>query len=201
MRALHGCIRHAPPSNYRGIGREWLGWFLPASDSDLRAWLAADPRRAGETAARRRFAEIAGLSVHNPPAYEADRDDDLLPELAAAREVIALLPEPDQYDVLELRRAGFRGGSRLVGYDIGCWGGDHYSLIADSYVSPCWHPPPPSAIPDLAAALSRLNSNLLFPTQDAARTFLDWYRAQEWGETEATPGQFTVIEVLAVESL
>jgi hypothetical protein len=38
----------------------------------------------------------------------------------------------------------------LLGYDIGYWRGDHYSLISDSFVAPCWHPPAPDAFRTLA---------------------------------------------------
>ena len=126
-------------------------------------------------------------------------DEDLLSTLDNAVYVHGLLDSPGEREVVSVRRLDFRQSEATLGYDVGYWGGDHYSLIADTLVAPTWHGPPDSAYAELAAVLSPLNSHLLFPTPADAAAFRSYYLTKEWAETETTEGEFCIIQVDAVD--
>ena len=161
---------------YRGISRDPL---VPLSFG------VADDY---EPAARQRYAELA----------DAKPDDfvhDLLPSLAAARDVQRLLVAADRYEILRIRSGDFVPDPLTLGYDIGYWAGDHFSLICDSAVLPTWHPPQPEAFQSLVDALRALNTHFLFSTHEEAEAFRSYYCSQAWAETESESGEFCVIEV------
>ena len=128
-----------------------------------------------------------------------DEDEDLLRDDSQGREVFSLLEVRSRYELLHLARREFLKLDHLLGYDIGYWGGDHYSLIADSFVVPRWHPPQPDAFHVLSEQLRNLNTHLLFPTSEAAASFRAWYRTQGWAETEGHEDEFEIIQVCTVE--
>jgi hypothetical protein len=131
-------LRPLPRSAYRGISRFPL-MPLPSTDRDvLRGFAESGCDITTEEAARRRFLEILGAGVP-----EEDFDEDLLPDYSAAREVFSLLRSPNDYEIVQLAREPFIEGADTLGFDIGYWGGDHYSIICDSAVRPLWHPPHP----------------------------------------------------------
>jgi hypothetical protein len=170
------------PARYRGISRDPLtpfGLGLTADDTV-------------ETTARRLYGELVG-------AKPDDFVYELLPTLVAAREVYRMLTAPNRYELVRLRRSGFSPAASVLGYDIGYWGDDYFSLICDVAVTPTWHPPQPEAFESLALALRSLNQHFLFTSPHATGAYREYYRGQPWAETEMEPDQFCIIEVAAVE--
>jgi hypothetical protein len=189
---LRAAVPRIDPRRYRGIARDPLDPFVSTDRVELEEW-----RRGGwfdvdeEARARRRYREIVG---------EIREDDDLLPSAAAAREVFGLLDEPAAREIVEVRRRGFDPGPATLGFDIGSWGGDRFSTIADMVVTPQWHPPEPEDFGELADRLATLGRDLLFSTERDASDFRAWYLGRPWAEKELREGEIAVIQVDAVES-
>ena len=143
-----------------------------------------------ELPARRRFLELLGCDVP-----ESDFDQDLLPDYAAAREVFSFLESPTEYEIVQVAREPFFADVDCLGFDIGYWGSDHYSIICDSAVRPHWHPPQPECFEELARELKTVNESFLFPSAEGAARFRSWYRTQYWAETESLADEFCIIQV------
>ncbi len=89
----------------------------------------------------------------------------------------------------------YRLDSNTLGFDVGFWRSDHFSLIADTAICPTWHPPAPKDWAELSNRLLRLNNHALFDSVADAEEFRAYYRSKDWAETEDAPGEFAVIEV------
>jgi hypothetical protein len=134
-----------PRSAYRGISRYPLK-PLPSMDAQI---LLTFEQSGCDVwtgcCARRRFLEMLGDQIP-----ESDFDEDLLPNNAAAREIFSLLESPHEYELVYVAREPFCDDADCLGFDVGYWGGDHYSIICDSAVRPIWHPPQPECFDELA---------------------------------------------------
>ncbi len=82
---------------------------------------------------------------------------------------------------------------KTIGFDVGCWGSGHFSLIADAMIIPQWHPCPPQQLGSLESWARVLNDELLFPTAADAEQYRRWYLGQPWAEEEGQPGEFQII--------
>lgn len=169
---------------YRGIQRYPLQREEAGPDRT-----GADLRAAG------RLFELYGpdptLRWSQPPWF----DPDLIDDPVRAREILALTDDPAEHEVAYVVRGTDTPDARTLGFDVGYWGSDHFSLIADALVTPGWHPAPLEVLDVLAVWAARLNSMLLFTTAEAAAEYRAWYRAQNWAEQETAPGQFQIIRV------
>ncbi len=140
--------------------------------------------------ARWRFREIIGED--NPGE---DYDEDMLPNLTVAQEVYLLLDDPDEYEIVIMSREPLGTDIRSLGFDIGYWGGDHFSLICDSVIMPVWHPPDPTDFNELADKLKGVNEHVLFQTCAEAEKFRSYYMTKRWAESETVPGEFCIIQI------
>ena len=122
-------------------------------------------------------------------------DDDLFNSKEQALEVYKLLDSPVNYEIIYVQRHKYSKSSRTLGFDIGFWGGDHFSLIADTIIVPTWHVPIPKDYKELANRLTVLNDNLLFNSVQDAEDFRNYYKTKDWAETESEAGEFCVIQV------
>jgi hypothetical protein len=180
------------PAAYRGIGRCPLS-EIPEPDP---GWVETTPPATLTThddKARRLLLEILGADhtcVHYPCS--------LVPTLAQARELLLLADHREEYELVRLSRDDLDSG-RLMGFDVGYWGGGNYSILCDSIIWPMWHPPAPAALGDLAQHVASLNDAMLFPDSASAERFRSFYLTQSWAELERKPGEFSVIRVEAVE--
>jgi hypothetical protein len=111
-------------------------------------------------------------------------DEDLLPSVEDAQNVLSLVDNPIQWEIIHVTKADDIPASNTLGYDIGYWGGDHFSLIADSIIAPHWHPPALDDLDELAQKLSCLNESLLFRSGEDARRFREYYKSKLWAATE-----------------
>jgi hypothetical protein len=143
-------------------------------------------------AARIKFREILGEGEQEDAI---DYDDCLLERLEHAQEVFSLLKDKQEWEIVHLMRGTIEQTERSFGFDIGYWGGDHFSVICDCVVMPTWHPPDPRDFDELAKALERLNNHLLFRSVADAEIFKAWYISRSWAESETYEGQFCLIRV------
>ena len=183
-------LKPLPRGAYRGTSRFPL-MALPSDDPEiLRAFEETGCDVKTELPARRRFLELLGDDVP-----ESDFDEDLLPDYAAARDVFSLLESPNEYEIVQVAREPFFADVDCLGFDIGYWCGDHYSIICDSAVRPMWHPPQPECFEELVRQLRIVNESFLFSSAEGAVRFRSWYRTQSWAETESRPDEFCIIQV------
>jgi hypothetical protein len=175
---------------YRGISRFPL-MPLPSTDPEvLRAFEESGCDLRTEQAARRRFLDLLGDDVPG-----GDFDEDLLPDYTTSRDVFSFLKSPNEHEIVQVAREPFFADVNCLGFDVGYWGGDHYSIICDSAIRPTWHPPQPECFDELVRQLKVVNESILFPTAESAAQFRSWYRTQNWGETETRPDEFCIIQV------
>jgi hypothetical protein len=135
---LRTALSFVNPHAYRGIDRQPIGPY-PGTAPDIVKWM----RKQGlddEESARLRMTKRA-----EPPAEESEADDDLIETLEETREVFGLLQRPQDYEVVRLTRGSAEVRTSTLGFDVGYWGGDHFSIVADCSVMPRGHPPDPRA--------------------------------------------------------
>jgi len=124
-----------------------------------------------------------------------ESDEDLLQTLDEAIEVYNLLNNPSDYEIICVKRVNFECNPNTIGFDIGYWGGDHYSLIADTIVTPTWHGPPEEEYMEVSGKVGALNKFLLFDAVEDAADFKEYYISKDWAEKEFEPGEFSMIQV------
>ncbi|OAI47651.1 hypothetical protein AYO44_09130 [Planctomycetaceae bacterium SCGC AG-212-F19] len=183
-------LKPLPREAYRGISRFPLMPLPSADPGILRTFEETGCDVKTEQAARRRFLELLGDDVPESDFYE-----DLLPDYTTAREVFSVLASPNEYEIVQVAREPFPTNVDCLGFDVGYWGGDHYSIICDSAVCPLWHPPQPECFDELVRELKMVNESFLFPSAEGAAQFRSWYRTQHWAETESRPDEFCIIQV------
>lgn len=189
LRNLRAAIRFLDPDKYRGISRDPLQPYPSLDPEVIQTFADTGMEMRNDEKARWRFRELVG-----DPDQLAD-DDDILADLRFARELLELVDRPSDYEIIRVRKVDFERSPETLGFDIGYWGGDHFSLIADSCVTPTWHPPQPEAFVELSERLRHLNQNLLFETTVEAESFKRWYKTQPWAEIESDAGEFSIIQV------
>jgi hypothetical protein len=184
-------LKSLPRSAYRGISRDPLS-PLPSSDPEI---LGAFEDSGGDMHTNR-AARLHFMRVLGDDYPVSDFDDDLLPNFPQAAEVFSLLESPDEYEIVQLVRDTFCTTEDCLGFDIGYWGGDHYSILCDSALTPLWHPPQPDCFDELASKLKMVNEHFLFRSPEDAARFRSYYRTLAWGETESYPDEFCIIQVI-----
>jgi hypothetical protein len=195
LQQLRATLKNIDPAEYRGIERCPL-----AEDPLIEPWFAGDERRyraldERDVAARVRFVDIVGADDLT------DKSSCVVLTLDYARELIRLVDSPAEYEIVRLAKAlpeSPRSQSHL-GFDIGYWGGDSYSIICDSAIWPVWHGPPTDVFAELSDRLRELNTHCLFPTYESAQRFRSWYCTQDWAEIEGEPGEFCIISIEAID--
>jgi hypothetical protein len=185
--SLRSVLAPHDPSHYRGFSRTPLEAPATSDAAPLDALGGAqlEPR------ATHRFREI--LSSLPDEAETAH----LLPSFDLALEVYARLDSPDHYEIVHLSRKELSSNQSTLGFDVGYWGGDHFSILADAAVVPTWHPPDPDSFLILRDALGTLNASFLFPSAEAARMYRAFYLTQAWAESEFYSGEFVIVRVSA----
>ena len=178
LERLRTALPSVDPTQYRGISRdplELLPHCSPNEPDDRALTLMRD------------LVPVDSVSL-DPLVH-------LLPDRASALKVHQLLDQPSHYEIIFVSRAPAASVDDSFGFDVGYWGGDHFSLICDVAVAPRWHPPDPRDYAELAEQLRVLNAHALFRTRPDARAFTDYYRSKSWAESEFEPGEFAIIEV------
>src|SRR5205823_11483827 len=123
FKSLCETLRQLPRTDYRGISRFPLQ-PLPSTDpAILRSFEDTGCDVHTNYAARLHFLKILDDNIP-----ENDFDEDLFGDYATAAEVFSLLESPDDYEIVQLVRDPFCNNAECLGFDIGYWGGDHYSI-------------------------------------------------------------------------
>jgi hypothetical protein len=170
LRDLRNELSFIEPTKYRGMGRAPLEPYLGLIIERHRRERGED---VSNLTARKRFAEFVGED--NGP---------LIPDLETSRELISLLDKPALWEIIGVSQESLEPTANTLGFDLGWWGSEFYSLIADCAVAPAWHGPPLERLRELAQHLSSLNENVLFPGAANALEFLSYYEGQDWAETD-----------------
>jgi hypothetical protein len=183
--ALRTALPSIQPSRYRGIQRDAID-----------RWWEGEPSagvRMQNDQARRRIWDLYGpdpcLRWTQPPWF----DPDLLPTLEIAREILSLTDAPADRELLRVTRNDVAPTPKTIGFDVGYWGNDHFSLIADAMIMPQWHGCPPEELGSLDPWARALNDHQLFRTAANAMEYRRWYLGQPWAEEESGPGEFEVV--------
>jgi len=192
---LRAALPFMEPKNYRGISREPLvPWSKIDEDEFQRSGKTLVDLQRDQTA-RRKFLEINREDRYN---WGGDYNTELIQERSAAEEIRLIVDLPEDFEIIEVARGNFGTKYNFLGFDIGYWGGDHYSLICDSAVMPHWHGPDPECFEELGKQLRCLNEHLLFSKPKDAEEFRKYYRSQPWAEEEYPQGEFCIIQVTTV---
>ena len=76
----------------------------------------------------------------------------LINDLRIAQELIALVEDAAGWEIITVSKDLSNRTPLTLGFDLGWWGDDFYSLISDCVVAPKWHGPDLSGLTDLAPA-------------------------------------------------
>ncbi len=169
LRDLRNELSFIEPTKYRGMGRAPLEPYLGSIIERLRE----RGEDVSNLTARKRFAEFVGED--NGP---------LIPDLETGRKLISLLDKSALWEIIGVSQESLEPTANTLGFDLGWWGSEFYSLIADCAVAPHWHGPPFERLRELAQHLRSLNENVLFPGAANALEFLSYYEGQDWAETD-----------------
>jgi len=125
IRNLRNALPFVNPSQYRGISREPVQPF-PSGGTFIHE--RSEPNKEAQLA----FREIIGPrgTIQN---WRERFDEDLLPTLEMATRISALLATPQQYEVVYLSNETISTDNSLLGFDIGYWGDDHFSVITSHW--------------------------------------------------------------------
>ena len=170
LRDLRNELRFIDPTKYRGMSRAPLEPYLGPIIERHRRERGEDVSNLN---ARKRFAELVGAD--NGP---------LIPDLETSHELLSRLDKPDLWEIIGIAQGALDPTSNTLGFDLGWWGGEFYSLIADCAVAPAWHGPPLERLHEVAQHLSSLNEHVLFRGAADALEFLSYYEGQVWAETD-----------------
>ncbi len=174
------------PTAYRGVSREPL---------NTNPWDADGTELRQDRSAK----DLMRSLMEDTGEDDEDDDEDLVPTEEGALRVHQILDRPAKREIIGVRRRAFADGPSVLGFDVGYWGGDHFSLIADTVVIPTWHGPPEEDYQEVAEKLSALNQHLLFNTASDAETFQAYYKSKGWAETEAYDGEFCIMQIETIE--
>jgi hypothetical protein len=174
--------------HYKGFGREHLTShpFYPTGPGGQLEELQED-QPWDNLSARRKLADIE---------YRQNQDEFSFSHLTDAEEVFRLIENKVDYEIIEISDKT-ETDANILGFDIGDWW-TSYSLIADTFVIPIWHPPDFRDFEDIVREGQRLNQYCLFNSYEDADSFLKTYLTKNWGEKELTRGQFKIYKISSV---
>ena len=200
LKNLRTVLSFIDPKNYRGISREPLEPWSRTDENFLRMEKPTPANLNQNEKARRKFLDINGEDREEWDFYKEgwDYNQSLIQDVVVAEELQKIVDSPPDYEIIEVARDVFGTEYNLLGFDIGYWGGDYFSLICDSVVTPHWHPIAPSSFEDIKKFVRCLNEYVLFPSTEDAEKFREYYRSQSWAEEENPVGEFCIIQVAAV---
>ena len=192
------------PLAYRGVYREPLE---DGTEEDVD--LLTDPAQvlpgrgwdASTRQARLKMAEVLADKKESLEWNDYLDDEITFLRIEDARRIYDLLGNPNDHEIIMVRRHEYTLTPATLGFDIGYWGGDHYSIICDTFIRPQWHSSPEEEFHNLAPFASKLNRNVLFDDFEGAQEFLTYYRTTNWGEPddrfdpEQGTSDYTIIQV------
>ncbi len=190
LRELREAFAPLNPTQYRGVSRDPMMVDIAYNQKQIYRMNASSGEIKDDACAHRYFREIFECS-----GGDENIEYGILPSLSDAAKIRSLADDPETWEIIQIARFDESLDGNPLGFDIGYWASDHFSLIADTIVIPRWHPAPPEDFRELKNAMSSLNENLLFDTAEAARSFKEYYKSFPWAEEEMEDGQFCIIRV------
>lgn len=187
-RAIRRAFSQFDPKAYRGISREPLEAIDPKKVEEYK-------KAAWDIDMLDACVRMYDLLHEKIERCDVDEGEDVFVSLQQATEVHGLLENQSDYEIIGIRRIEYEVTPGTLGFDVGYWGADFFSLIADTIVIPQWHVPWPEDYSEVAEKHSGLNGHLLFDTSKNAAYFRSYYKSKEWAETEDEEGEFCVIQV------
>jgi hypothetical protein len=113
------------PNNYLGISRNPL---LPVPEE-----LRSEFHNIIEPDAQFFMDTLREKEEYNP---------ELILEFDNVVKVFEKIINKKEFEIIMVRRYFYESNDNILGYDVGYWAGDHYSIIADTIITPTWHGPP-----------------------------------------------------------
>jgi hypothetical protein len=196
VRRLWAALPMLSPARYRGFDRFPLEAIF---ESDVQTTPGVGP----DWVAKVRMREDVRLGSDDPSYWEL-LDPDVVEDLAVARDVLARTDRPEEWEVVAVDRVAEVPGDLTLGFDVGTWGDDHFSIVRDAMLVPRRHPAAPEDFAFLVPHARRLNAHQLFATHDDAAAYRAWYRTRRWAEREdasRTEPEFQIVRVDAVPAV
>jgi hypothetical protein len=177
---LRNTFKNINPYNYKGIDRFPLEGY---SAEEILKYSPADIDNTKD--ARLKMFEFV-KHKHEAELLYSDFNDDIdsFSSIDDALDVYNLLLNKIDYEIIEVRRGKYDLNDLFLGFDIGYWGGDHFSIISDTVIAPQWHPADPKDFNELSKYFDKLNSCLLFDNEEDAIEFRKYYKGKDWAETD-----------------
>jgi hypothetical protein len=125
----------------------------------------------------------------------------LIESESICREVFARIENKEKYQIIKIAKVDEHYSSNeegFLGFDVGYWGGDNFSIISDSMVLPHWHGAPSIELPNLLKYSEKLNRNVLFENYNDANLYRNYYLAQDWAEQEMEIGEICIQSVVLI---
>jgi len=179
------------PVDYKGMWRQQLmPWGVNATNE-----LGIEIK--GEKKARELFQKIVGEDRNRWDGYEwgYERNKGLIYSSDDAILIYNELENKTNYEVVWVSRDDISENGELLGFDVGYWHDDMFSILCDCSIYPLWHPPVPESVNELKKKLNCLNHNQLFPTTSSAEEFRNYYIEQNWSEKENYPNEFCIVRL------
>jgi len=170
-------------NNYRGLSRQSL--------SPIPKELKENYKNIEEPQAQFLMNEI----IENSCAILHDDDIDMIINFQDCINVYNKLENKSIYEIIRTSIDDTSKSENFLGFDIGYWGGDNFSIISDSILLPMWHGAQTESYQDLSKFVSLLNDKLLFSNYYDATTFRNYYLSQEWAEKEINDGQICIQKI------
>jgi hypothetical protein len=183
--ALRAALPTVEASRYRGISR------YPVD----RWWEKESPSEEKNSLARLRLWEWYGPDPTLSWQTDSPFDADLISSMPEAEEICGLTDEPLRYEVVRVTRGTATTSAATAGFDIGHWGGKHFSILCDAMMMVRWHPCPVEDLHSLEPWSRKLNEHMLFAREVDASEYRRWYLGQPWAEAEGLPNQIQIVRV------
>ena len=156
--------------NYKGFGREHLTShpFYPVGQGGGLEELQEN-KTWDNLVARRKLADFEYGDTQQEFSFKSIED---------AKKVYRLIEDKDNFEIIEISEE--KGtDTKTLGFDIGTWW-TAYSLIADTFVIPMWHPPDFNDFNDILKIGQQLNKFCLFDRHEDAQMFAEAYLKKDW---------------------
>ncbi len=197
IKQIREAVSFIDPYTYRGISRDPLAPWSSEDEKNLRETPELCKDLQKELSARKKLRELTRINKSKSSyCYNGwQYNEKLVSSLDEAKEIYGCLCNPGEYEIVELSREPYSTDFKFLGYDVGYWAGDHFSIICDSVLMPQWHPPSPEDITELANQLHGLNKYILFPSLDEAIDFRRYYTSMPWAEQQMFHDDFCIIQI------
>jgi len=195
LKELRNIFNFIEPQNYKGIDRSAL-----SGETEKELFKYSPEEDIYTKNARVKMYEILKQKQDAFLNYADFVDDENgFINIEDAKYIYNLIENKNEYEIIEVMRNNYTVTDKLLGFDIGYWGGDHFSIISDIIITPQWHPADPEDFKEIIYYANKLNQNILFKNENDALEYLKYYRTKKWAETDAPneneESEFYIIQI------